>query len=560
MNNKLYNIGESIVVKVTPKQNGTTVLKSFVDNLVGLSTTRTVLREFRIIEDELFFSDWKELTLSSIADKKVKQNAYIEVRYTRQGTAQTGIIEFQSIQFFGNFKEDIINAPILDRSIFSEIARDIETEKLAKNLFKKLYFRGIIPNYVTRGDNIDINEDEDYITLFYIIAKYFAIIFRFFKRFENFYKDFDLMLENLRQNNIQIDESTISLEQMQFIANHFYDEIRIRGTKGIFNRQGDVVNGVEKKIDGEFIRLIRSKKYNELIYDYMPLKSIGWCLGSSSPLYRGTCFSEHLNKTGENSKDFNDPKYYNLIRSGDFSDLTFQKTGDGKQVMLLRTFNDSYCGIGRIDENENVDDKIIVADPNLDYEITFMFKVSSSLDTSKLHFGVESFDMNKHKFYDAMIIPNDSKTSDWFIDGVNLNNFIKDKWYFVRGIIHAYNSDTTENVKLNIGFGNNLKFNNKFIKYILPKIYISSKKYDVTHLTSVSIWNYKIRPLVRGTNILTLKNGYENSHSVGFIQAPRIFYAYFRNNNNSQSEKEITDIIEKYLLPFNMTDILQFIK
>ena len=124
----------------------------------------------------------------------------------------------------------------------------------------------------------------------------------------------------------------------------------------------------------------------------------------------------------------------------------------------------------------------------------------------------------------------------------------------MRGIIHAYSSKNVEDFKLNIGFGNNLTFDNKFVKYILPKIYLSSNNSSTLYL-----WNYKIRPLVRGTNILPLKSGYENSHSMGFIQSPRIFYMYFRNNNNSQSKSEITDIIERYLLPFNVTDILQFI-
>lgn len=545
MDNKIHNIGDSLVVKVVPQQNGTTILKSFVDSFIGLSDEKKIFREFRIIEDELFFSDWKELTESSIFNKKVKQNSYIEIRYTRQGIDDTGVIEFQSIQFFGDFEEDVINSPILDRSIFSNIAWNEDTENLARNLFKKLYFRGIIPNYITRGDNIDINEDEDYITMFYVVAKFFAIVFKFFKRFENFYDDFDLMLEWLRQNNIQIDESTITLDQMKFIANHLYDEIRKRGTIGIFNRQGDVV-------DGEFIRLIRSKRHNELIHEYMPLKSVGWCLGVSSPMYRGTCFSENLNKTKENSRDFIDVENFQTFHSKNGS-ITITEIDDRK-ALFLKTIGNANCGLGRIDEKVEVSDKLYIADPELDYEITFMFKVGLVGNNAKLHFGIESFDSNKHKFFDSMITPNDSETTDWFLNGVTLNNFVKNKWYFVRGIIHAYSSDIIENVKLNIGYGNNLKFNNKFIKYILPKIYLSSN-----NSSSMYIWDYKIRPLVRGTNILPLKSGYEKSHSLGFIQAPRIFYAYFRNNNNSQSEREITDIIEKYLLPFNMTDILQFI-
>lgn len=552
MDNKIHNIGDSLIITVKPQQNGTTILSGFNDSFVGLAEEKKIFREFRIIEDELFFGNWKELTESSISGRRVNQNSYIEVRYTRQGTDDTGVIEFQFIEFQGDFEEDIINSPVLDRSIFSNIAWNEDTEQLARNLFKKLYFRGIIPNYILRGDNVDVNEDGDYITLFYVIAKFFAIIFKFFKRFENFYEDSELMLEWLRQNNIQIDESSISLEQMKFLANHLYDEIRKRGTTGIFNRQSDVVNGVTKEIDGEFIRLIRSKRDNELIYEYMPLKSVGWCLGQSSPLYRGTCFAENLNKTKENSKDFINIENYQTFSSKN-SSVTIQEVDD-KKVLLLRTVDNTSCGLGRLDESTEVSDKLYVVDPELDYEITFMFKVGSARNNAKLHFGVESFDSNKHKFYDAMITPNDSETKDWFLNGIYLKNLVENKWYFVRGIIHAYSSDITENVKLNIGYGNNLKFNNRFIKYILPKIYLSSG-----NLSSVYLWDYKIRPLVRGTNILPLKSGYEKSHSMGFIQSPRILYAYFRNNNNSQSEREITDIIEKYLLPFNMTDILQFI-
>ena len=73
--------------------------------------------------------------------------------------------------------------------------------------------------------------------------------------------------------------------------------------------------------------------------------------------------------------------------------------------------------------------------------------------------------------------------------------------------------------------------------------------------TSVEIWDYKIRPLVRGKNIIPLKDGKLDAKSLGFIQAPDFFYTYFRNNNKTQSQQDITDIIEKYLYPFNKTDL-----
>lgn len=556
MDNKIYNVGDTLIITVKPKQKGTATITSFEDSFVGLAEQKKIRREYRIIEDDMFYSDWVELSNETIRGKELKQNNYIQVRYTRYGTNLTGYIEFQNILFNGDFNPEVINSPILDNSIFSNIAWSEKTEVLAKNIFKKLYFRGILPMYILRGDNKNVDEDKDFINLFYSVAKYFAIIIRFFKRFEKFYDDEELMLEWLRQNEIQLDESTINLTQMQFLARHLYDEIRKRGTMMIFKRQGDVVNGKEIEIDGEFIRLIRSKRSDELLFENIPFKKIGWCVSNSSPLYRGTAFSKMLNKTKENGEDFENLNNFQTISNNNssLSIVRADKATYPKKVLSCETNGNSSCGLGRISENIDVSNHIYTADPNLDYEITFMFNPQIIGSGAKINFGVEAFDVLKNKLYDAFIMSNGEKVTEMFMSGVSLSNFKQNQWYFVRGIIHAYSSSFVENVKLNCGFGNNLTFDNKFVKYILPKIYLSSQ-----NSSRMFIWNYKIRPLVRGTNILPLKSGFENSHSLGFIQAPQIFYTYFRNNNNSQSKSEITNIIERYLLPFNVTDILQFI-
>ena len=184
-----------------------------------------------------------------------------------------------------------------------------------------------------------------------------------------------------------------------------------------------------------------------------------------------------------------------------------------------------------------------------------MFRFPKREDLSNLSFGVELLNSNKQTIPDATITPDYSKVTNMFLDELSLSHFQANKWYFVRGIIHSYSSQINQNSLLNIGFGNSLVFNNKFVKYMIPKIYLKSTKSTVVY-----IWDYKIRPLVRGTHIIPLKNGVENSYSLGFIQSPRIFYSYFRNNNDSQSKEEITNIIDRYLLPYNMTSILQFIE
>lgn len=554
MDNKIYKTGDSIVIEIRPKQKGTAIIDGFVDELSNISKDRDVYREYRIIEDELFYAEWKPLTIESIRGVKIKQNNSIQIRYTRTGYDENDYIEFKSIELTGDFEPEIINSPILNSSIFSNVAWTDETEKLSKNLFKKLYFRGIIPTYVLRGDNVDFDEDEDCIILFYTIAKFYAIILSFFRRFESFFNDEELMREWIRQNGIYFDESNITIKQLQLLANNLYNEIRNRGTKMIFNYQGDVVNDVLLELDGEFIRLIRGTNKDELLYENIPTYRLGWCLGKSSPMYRGTSFGSDINKTREKTKDFQNLDNFQHFATGS-SNLSIFTEGD-KRVLSLNVSANSACGLGRYGEDEEINN-IYVADPCLDYEITFMFMpmLNNEAYYTNLNFGVELFNQNKNKLYDATITSNNSSVTDMFISKLSLSNFQNRQWYFVRGIIHAYNSDIIEDDKLNIGFGNQLTFNNRFVKFMIPKIFIQSSVKETVYL-----WDYKIRPLVRGKNILPLKNGEESSHSLGFIQSPGIFYSYFRNKNNSQSKEEITDIIERYLLPYNTTNILQFIE
>jgi hypothetical protein len=54
---------------------------------------------------------------------------------------------------------------------------------------------------------------------------------------------------------------------------------------------------------------------------------------------------------------------------------------------------------------------------------------------------------------------------------------------------------------------------------------------------------------------LPLKSGEIDARSLGFIQFGRFFHTYFRNNNNINSVEELTNIIEKYLYPFDSINL-----
>lgn len=561
LNNKLRNIGDVLIVNVVSQVNGIVKLSSFVDTLIGVTNDRAVNKEFRVSADDIFWTDWTSLTDENLVESDsvfAEGSLTIQVRYTRIGTDDSGEISFEGINFAGAVQTKTLVAPTIDESMFSDIINEPELKVLERNIFKKLYYRGILPQYIIRADNSDLKEDKDFFDLWSSVAKFFGLFIRFFKRYENFNDDYSLLYEYLKQNGLYFDESKVTLEDLQYLTQHFYDQIRQRGTNMIFKKKGEVLaDGTIVPIDGEFIRLMRTKIYDELLYEVIPLNKMGWCVRQSSPLWRGTSQSKALNKTKEDTEDFQNLSNFYIGKSV-MGNTTFSiEEIDNKKCLALTANSSGTVGLGRIVDTENVSDNLYVVDSRMDYEITFAFKIVSLYDeNTEIRFGVEGFDSMKNKLSDAFITPTGDSISESFFT-INGKNKRKETWYFARGIIHSYSTQNAEeNTKTNLGFGNNLYFNNSFVKYIIPKIQLFGRGITTS---KIYIWDYKIRPLVRGTNILPLKDGISNAQSLGFIQSSRIFYMYVKNNNNSLSEDELTDIINKYLLPFNMNNIFVYI-
>lgn len=550
MDNILNNIGDILLVTLAPKIMGKVRITNFVDSIEGETEQRSLSREFRISQDGVFWTDWKPLNNENLSsDEFVTDNSlYIEVRYTRTGTDATGVIKFVDITFNGVREENQFVAPTLMSSILNRALGTNELSSLEINIFKKLYYRGILPNYIERADNDDYKEDKDFVDLFFSVARFFALFIIFFRRWERFKDDEDLLREQVRGYGLYFNEGKITLEELQYLARNLFSQAQQRGTQMIFTRKGDILsNGTEAPIDGEFIRLTQNRSCDELLYENVPKWKMGWCMNQSSPMYKGTSRSFNLNKTRENSEDFHSLSNFVLSKSGS-GNYSLALSGNKRVLKLNFGSGSGRAGLGRV-SNEEVSDNLYTADSQMDYEITFAFKLNNASSGIKVEFGVEGFDINKNYLNDSFVTPNGFTITNEFLNQAT-NVWKSGKWYFVRGIIHAYGSSNVEQETTNLGFGTNLYFNNPFLKYILPKIQVSSNT-----ATSVEIWDYKIRPLVRGKNIIPLKDGKLDAKSLGFIQAPDFFYTYFRNNNKTQSQQDITDIIEKYLYPFNKTDL-----
>ena len=547
--NIISNIGDVLIVRIEPKITGKIRFTGYTETIENETEERSLKREFRISQDGVFWTDWATLNIDNLSSEEYFTDSYIqiEIRYTRTGTDESGDIVFKSIDFNGTRKSIQFDAPTLQSSIFGNIIGTSILAKLERNIFKKLYYRGILPDYIERAENSSYNEDKDFVDLFYSIARFFSILISFFRRWENFRNDEDLLREQVRGYGIYFNENDITLSELKYIAQNILSQAQQRGTEMIFKRKGVA------PIDGEFIRLTRNRICDELLYEYIPIYKIGWCLGNSSPIYKGTAMAYNLNKTKENTKDFQSLSNFVLSKSGTGS-YSLQNTDNKRVIRLSATSRGTgHSAIGRIDSNINVVDNIYSADSQLDYEITFAFKINSGTNLSKLtlNFGVEGFDINKEKLNDAFSTVDGFQVSENFFDQ-SMDIWKIGQWYYARGIIHAYSSENVIGIKTNLGIGQDLVFNNSFVKYIIPKIEFYTK---TAQNASIDIYDYKIRPLIRGKNILPLKNGSIDSHGLGFIQGSKILYTYVRNNNNGQSEDEIIDIIERYLYPFNTVNM-----
>lgn len=559
LNNVMAAVGDMLLVAITCDISGRVSLASFTEDLTGVSAPADVARLFRVSADGLFWSEWTELTNAALqAAEPVTADGMmsIEVQYISQGGSAP--ITFNSITFKGTVEPIQFVAPTIDESIFSGVVGSEQTKRIERNLFKKLYYRGVMAQYVTRGADRNYDEDRDYVSLFSTVGRFFAMMVSFAKRFENIYNDFDMLREYVRQIGLYFDEKSVTLEELQYLASHYYDEIRKRGTAMVFARRGE-----GRPYNGEFVRLFGIEDSDELLTDNLPASKMGWCLGQASPLYRGVGGSNQLNKTRETSPDFESLDDFVTTGNVSIEEIPDQYIVGYDREKKTPVYKNKVClkitgegGLGRGDTATPVDDRVYTADCNLSYEVSFWMKSDGK---GTLNFGVEGFNIFKTALSTGFIRLDSTQVTDYFANELPLSAVQANTWYHVRGIIHAYSTQpvTVNAPGLNIAphLGTQLCYNNYSVEYILPKIQLGGGDSTAT----LYIWDYKIRPLVYGRNILPLKEtGRVDARSNGFIQSQRLFYIFLKNNNNTMSQAQLERIVNKYLIPYGFQPVFVY--
>ena len=394
LSNVMAAVGDQLLVAITCDISGRVSLTEFVDDLTGGAPT-DVVRLFQVSADGIFWTEWAELTneaLKALDPITADGTMMVSIQYIRQGGDAP--IEFKSVMFTGTVEPIQFVAPTIDESIFASVASSEQTKRIERNLFKKLYYRGVMAQYVTRGADRNYDEDRDYVSLFSTVGRFFAMMVSFAKRFENIYNDFDLLREYVRQIGLYFDEKSVTLEELQYLASHYYDEIRKRGTSMVFARKGD-----GRPYNGEFVRLFGIEDSDELLTDNLPASKMGWCLGQSSPLYRGVGDSNQLNKTRETSPDFESLDDFVTTGNVAIEEIADQYIVGYDREKKTPVYKNKVClkitgsgGLGRGDVTTPVDDRVYRADCNLSYEVSFWMKSDGK---GTLNFGTEGFNIFK---------------------------------------------------------------------------------------------------------------------------------------------------------------------
>ena len=182
----------------------------------------------------------------------------------------------------------------------------------------------------------------------------------------------------------------------------------------------------------------------------------------------------------------------------------------------------------------------------IDYLIQLHIKTTSVHLTALPKVMLKAYDENDEEITNGFIRGNGEEVTTTALSGKI--KILNSQELYINIPIYAYNSSSVEDDTLSIGNGNSLAFFNANIKTI---------QVEVSDLGGAT-YTYTVKPLVRGKNILPLKGEAENNvQSWGFIQSARIFYLWTKNNNKTQSNQELSNIINHYLLPYNMANVIQ---
>jgi hypothetical protein len=541
--NRASENGDIIVIKTNVPIVGIVGLSSFVDTTVGETGSVYFEKTFRYSNNGgLTFSDWVALTTLNIQGIVIERIDYfvIEYRYKRIGSDPVDL-EFNNVTIGGSFSP--LTYPVFNSMVFSNFftVNTVDVLDWALNVLEKLYKNGIIPNYVIRNQG---DEDRDFISYWFTITHFFAILVYYARGFERISSNVTLMREFVKGRGVYMRDDP-DTEELYYVYSNYISEIQKRGTSDIYRQSAT--------IDGELLRLLNNLVTDECLFAFTNRGELGWCIGESSPLYTGADNIVNLIKGYEFTEDIISLTPYPLINDSYITLVggKIQITGVPVDEIagvgfstIESTGGDGYTyygggiGVDLIYPDQLSEDAIVI-DPTLDYEISFKVEKSNA-SILDLSFGVSLFDK------DAVEV-NATRITDGIVDNrfFTLQTLNKSNTeYWVRGVLNAYNSTLVTGDKLNIGFGQNLRSPSN-AAYLVPVILVENNT-GVVLTDIVRIRDVKIRPAALWT-------------SRGLLSSRNFVIGFLKNRNVQYSDIQVEKIIDEELIPYNTFSLLKFL-
>lgn len=448
---------------------------------------------------------------------------------------------------------------IYDRSIFKQYFENSDPEILSwtVNVLEKLVQPGQIAKYIKR--ETEAGEATEFETLFEPLVKFFAYHVRLAREFRDF-KDDEFLADQYLNNHGQFTCSDETLTQFQFLITNL---LRIRAQRG-------ATKMFEQSMDssiphGEMLRLLCWEENVFFKLGVARPQYNGWNVNNCSPLNRSLTGRYDLNLAWEYEEDIQSLFNYPIKNSNYVSIAPYR----GKRcVHIENTPFGQEAGIKGIDNSKG-----IVIDPRLNYEITFY--VAQDITLENLTFGCMAYDSAGSEISLLSTTVGESPRS-YFFQTRRLNR--AGTFYMIRGIVYNKDIDTlsTEEARLNIGFGVNLKSTANVVK-IVPYIvmdndmsndsdsesdnfadsdsisfdggssgfdstansasgYWSDPSYDGE--PSIFIWNVKVTPC-------------NTAYSRCYLNNKNFVDIFSVNNSGKYSNQQIDNILRKYFIPYN---------
>lgn len=535
--------GDVFLIRATIPVFGLQSLTGFIDSVVGETATRFWTKEFKYSTDGINFSpEWEELTVGNLTAIQVEPNDpfTIEYRYTRTGGDNSGLLEWNFTEIQGVFTSMSCgvnwNSSIF--SYFFDSCMDAQRLEWCLNVLEKLYKPGIVPTYITRGDECNRNgEDDDYLDFWRSITCFWAMIVYYAREWERFQFRQELLVNFLTQRGMFVC-SKQDIVDLTYIMNNYYDEIRHRGTQQIAIKKGTDVNGTAKPVDGELLRLIcYNEKCDEFLFSVSEFDKIGWVVDKWSPMYRGAMPNHQLIKAWEQTNgEVQDLSKYPLVNSGNVSIVN--DAGVGFDVMeIAGVANGQRAGIGATTVNvPNFADGLPV-NKDLTYEFSFWIKADAGVKID-----VNLYGMNEAGVSNQM----KNATLPSFITTPTVFGFREmvrdDVYYFFRTIIHPSDyvwsdSRTASHGDISFDDAYNAKMGDGICR-ILPEVVLN----NTTGTGGGTVRLYGVRFGLAQT-----------PYSTGFVGTTNFIQTFLLNNAAQYTELQLSDIIKRFLIPYDAT-------